>query len=683
MAEQTLESPASLHTLLQILQPLDQLLEQAIAHIQQPDLEGVTSSPPASLPADQIQPETPLGWLQQTFGLSPFDLNTIAIALAPELDRRYETLYATLQNDNRYRRPTVDLVLNLLCPTATERLSRRIHFDSQAPLLKHQLMDLIPDPAQVQPTLLAHSLKLDAQVLRLLLEQPGLDDYLAKHCQLTWLTPPSETITLSPDLLEPLTQLVTEDWTAGTPLTLYFQGTDRPKKRHTAAALASTLNVPLLTTDLAQLLDTPNTLISTLKSLFRAAWFQATLLYIDNLDTLHTPEHSRLYPQLLPILAHHPGITILSGTQPWQPSADSLLNSLPITFPPLTTHQRRTHWQTQLAAANLSIDPAALTTLSTRFRLTPTQITNTLLQTQTRTRLLSHSHSPTPPLPHSLHTIACAQTPILPTLARRLSPKHTWDDLILPPTQKTQLREICNQAKYHHLVWEEWGFEDKLSLGRGLTVLFSGLPGTGKTMAAGVIAKELQLDLYQIDLSQIISKYIGETEKNLNRIFTAAANANAILLFDEADALFGKRSDVKDAHDRYANIEVGYLLQKMEEYEGVAILTTNLRDSLDKAFVRRLRFIVEFPFPNYEQRYQIWSQIWPQATKCSPDLDLVMLARKCELAGGNIRNIALAAAFLAADDGGMVGMDHVIRAAQREYQKMGKVLMGKELAQWS
>ncbi|AOY79275.2 ATP-binding protein [Moorena producens JHB] len=215
----------------------------------------------------------------------------------------------------------------------------------------------------------------------------------------------------------------------------------------------------------------------------------------------------------------------------------------------------------------------------------------------------------------------------------------------------------------------------------GLTVLFSGSPGTGKTMAAEVIAHDLQLDLYKIDLSQIVSKYIGDTEKNLNRIFTAATNSNAILLFDEADALFGKRSEVQDARDRYANIEVGYLLQKMEEYEGIAILTTNFRSNMDEAFERRLRFIIEFPLPDAKNRHLIWQRIFPKTAPCSPDLDLEFL-ENLEITGANILNIALTAAFLAADDGGVIEMVHLIRAMRREYQKMGQILRDNDLGQY-
>jgi SpoVK/Ycf46/Vps4 family AAA+-type ATPase len=236
-----------------------------------------------------------------------------------------------------------------------------------------------------------------------------------------------------------------------------------------------------------------------------------------------------------------------------------------------------------------------------------------------------------------------------------------------------QLREICDYVKYRPVVFEKWGFDRKISMGKGLNVLFCGPSGTGKTMAAEIMSRELGFDLYKIDLSTLISKYIGETEKNLSRIFREAESSNAILFFDEADALFGKRSEVRDSHDRYANIEISYLLQKMEAYDGMVILATNLRKNMDDAFVRRMHFAVEFPFPGYPERRRIWQQIWPSELPQGTDLDLDVMAHQLEVAGGNIRNIALAAAFLAAADGQVVRMDHIAHAARREYQKMGKI----------
>ena len=257
---------------------------------------------------------------------------------------------------------------------------------------------------------------------------------------------------------------------------------------------------------------------------------------------------------------------------------------------------------------------------------------------------------------------------------------YGWADLVLPAEIAGQLREICCRVTRRHQVMGEWGFERKLSGCRGMNALFHGLSGTGKTMAAEVIAYELGLDLYKIDLAGVVSKYIGETEKNLDRIFTAAADANAILFFDEADALFGKRSEVRDSHDRYANLEVSYLLQKMEEYEGISILSTNLRQNLDEAFLRRLTFTISFPFPDEVCRQRIWESIWPAATPMRRDVDAEWLALRFVLSGGNIRNVAVAAAFLAAEDEVAVGLEHVLRAVRAEFQKMGKTLSAAELA---
>jgi hypothetical protein len=266
--------------------------------------------------------------------------------------------------------------------------------------------------------------------------------------------------------------------------------------------------------------------------------------------------------------------------------------------------------------------------------------------------------------------------PRLDHLAQRIAVAAGWDDLVLPPMQRQMLADIVVQVRQRARVYEEWGFAARGSRGLGVSALFAGVSGTGKTMAAEVLAGLLDLDLYRIDLSSVVSKYIGETEKNLRQVFDAAEEAAAILLFDEADAIFGKRSEVKDSHDRYANMEVSYLLQRMEAYRGLAILTTNMKNALDPAFLRRLRFVVQFPYPEAAQRAAIWSRIFPPATP-TEGLDWQRLSR-LNVAGGNIRNIALNAAFLAAEAGGPVRMIEILRAARGEYGKMERP-MGREL----
>jgi SpoVK/Ycf46/Vps4 family AAA+-type ATPase len=270
--------------------------------------------------------------------------------------------------------------------------------------------------------------------------------------------------------------------------------------------------------------------------------------------------------------------------------------------------------------------------------------------------------------------------PKMEDLAQRIVPAATWDDLVLPEQPQQMLLQLAAQVRYRMQVYETWGFSDKGRRGLGVSALFTGESGTGKTLAAEVVAHDLGLDVYRIDLSAVVSKYIGETEKNLRQVFDAAEEGGVLLLFDEADALFGKRADVKDSHDRYANIEVGYLLQRMEAYQGVAILTTNLKSSLDKAFQRRLRFTVNFPFPDAAQREAIWSKAFPAATP-TRDLDLQKLAQ-LKVTGGNIRNIALNAAFLAARAGTPVDMASLAEAAELEAHKVERPLTGAELRGW-
>ncbi|MBL0011649.1 MAG: ATP-binding protein [Nitrosomonas sp.] len=266
-------------------------------------------------------------------------------------------------------------------------------------------------------------------------------------------------------------------------------------------------------------------------------------------------------------------------------------------------------------------------------------------------------------------------------LATRIAAKAEWEQLVLPPEQKALLRQITDQVAQRNRVYDTWGFREKMNRGLGINALFAGESGTGKTMAAEVIANELQLDLFRIDLSAVVNKYIGETEKNLRKLFDAAEDSGAILFFDEADALFGKRSEVKDSHDRYANIEINYLLQRMESYRGLAILATNMKSALDKAFMRRLRFIVDFPIPGIEERKEIWRKVFPPDTPVDQVLDYQRLAA-LNMTGGSIQNVALNAAFLAAQDGGRVTMPLVLNAARTELRKWSVPRKNRIFAGW-
>lgn len=267
--------------------------------------------------------------------------------------------------------------------------------------------------------------------------------------------------------------------------------------------------------------------------------------------------------------------------------------------------------------------------------------------------------------------------------AQRIESKFTLDDLVLPDEEKSQIREACAHIKYRHLVYDKWNFESRLSYGKGLTVLFAGPPGTGKTMAATIMARELGLPAYRVDISRVMSKYIGETEKSLGEIFDIAQQSNAILFFDETDALFGKRSEIKDSHDKYANVETSFLLQRLESFDGVVLMSTNLLQNIDDAFMRRISYIVNFPFPDASRRLELWKKMFPPEMPVDGELDLEYLASQFELSGALIKNTVMSAAFLAADEGEAVNMRHILRAVRKQLSKQGRVLLREDLGKYS
>jgi hypothetical protein len=333
--------------------------------------------------------------------------------------------------------------------------------------------------------------------------------------------------------------------------------------------------------------------------------------------------------------------------------------------PPPTYAERQQAW-TDLTGVEDTRDVAA------KFRLSMGQI----VEAAEVARLAAGARGEPRPVPSDLDLGSRqASSSRLGELASRLPPGYKWEDLVVPERQLELLQSISAYLRHRDRVLSDWGYDRSVARTQGLKVLFAGESGTGKTMAAQVLAAELGLEIFRVDLATIVSKYIGETEKNLDRIFGAADGSNAILFFDEADALFGKRSEISDSHDRYANIEVAYLLQKMEGYAGAVILATNYRRNIDDAFVRRLDFVIDFPFPEVEDRKRIWRLLLPEEAPLGEDLDIDFLATQFKLSGGSIRNCSLSAAFQAADDDGVIGMRHLVRAVALEYGKQGRLTL--------
>jgi ATP-dependent 26S proteasome regulatory subunit len=608
-----------------------------------------------------------LAQLASRFGLSRFVLDVLVIALAPEIDLRYERLYAYLHDDVTRKRPSVDLALHLACRSLAARIAARAAFDGAAPLVHHRLVHVLADPAQ--PPLLARSLKVDDRVIDWLHGSDRLEPTLARHAH---RTTPTRAIA---DLVVPTAVADRLARVARTPSILYLHGAPGVGKRTAAEAIARIQHRDVITVDLASVLALPDDAAEPIiRAAAREAQLVDALLCYEAADRVLTGDRPLSRAALLDVLVRAPLPIVLAGETAWDPSdtlRDRPVVRVEIPLPDAAAQERL--WRDALAPDALAPD-VELAALAGRIRLSGGQITDAVTTARGLARLRSDDAAPAIAMADLDEACRRHAWRRFGSLARRIPARPTWDDLVLPGDRIARLRELCDHARHRALVLERWGFDRKLPNGKGLGLLFTGAPGTGKTFAASVIAAELGLDLYQIDLASVVSKWIGETEKHLSKIFDEAERGHGVLLFDEADALFGKRSEIHDAHDRYANLETSYLLQRMEAYEGIVILASNFRRNLDEAFVRRLRFIIEFPLPDERERLRIWERIWPPEVPRAADVDLGYLARRFELAGAFIRNIALAASFLAAGDGQPVGQRHLLHAARREYQKIGKMI---------
>lgn len=637
--------------------------------------------------------ELRLHTLSELFNLDPFEIDVLLIGLAPELDLKYEKMYSYLQNDVTRKRPGVDLVLNLLCPTIEAKLNAREYFSPASPLLKNNLIHYtgneINGSQEGQKSLISASIKVDERIINFLLGFDELDSRIMGFSYPVKTKKSFEAFILPEDLKSRLTDSVNWHIRNKIPLKGIFKGPYGSGKKTAAKAACGEVGINLLIIDSKAFLENRSFEITGL--VLREALLQNSALYFEDFDVLLADKEAEpSLRNLFRSLKSFPSWVFLAGngsSEQKEGFKENFMNSLisngflPFSFPCPSYLLRKKLWKACLEENNIVAENVDLNGLSNKFRFTGGQIKDAV---STAKEIAKAKNPDFPALSAEILYEGCKarSNQRLSNLAIKINPNYSWEDIVLPKDTMEQLKEVCGFVKYRGIVYSDWGFEKKLSLGKGLNVLFSGPSGTGKTMAAEILAREIQLDLYKIDISSIVSKYIGETEKNLNKIFKEAEMSNAILFFDEADALFGKRSEVKDAHDRYANIETAYLLQKMEEHEGTVILASNFRKNMDDAFLRRLHFTVEFPLPDEKSRELIWKHTFPAETPLGEELDFSFLS-KFKLTGGNIKNIALSASFLAAGGSGKVGMEHIIRATKREYQKIGKLFTEADFGEYS
>ena len=619
--------------------------------------------------------------LKQLFQLSAFDIDVLLVCLLPEIDLKYQQVYAYMQDDVTQKSPTVNLVLELLCNTLPEMLEHRNAFLPEASLTRNQLIYLHEDRYLKLTPLLNKSLQIDERIISYLLEITRIDPRLLPFTQLLIPGLSLEEIVLPEETKQFFDTLVKQCENAPV---CHLYGDNGTGKKATAEAVCSELGIPMLDVDLNRILMKEGQLDTLIPIIIREGLLHNATLYLEGFDMLLPDEEGNINvgTNLLAGLIKYPHWIFVASNQEWRPKETWLDRPfVSVEFPVPSYTLRKQLWEKYWDASTNIENDIDFGDFASKFRLTGGQIYNVSINARNLARLRrSEKQALTSQDISSLCRDESSE--ILNNMARKIQPKYRWKDIILPLDLYEQLREIYSCVQHYYRVYSDWGFDRKLSLGKGLHVLFSGPSGTGKTMAAEILAHELQLDLYKIDVSQVVSKYIGETEKNLDRIFKEGQTSNSILFFDEADAIFGKRSEVKDAHDRYANIEIAYLLQKMDEYEGMVILATNFRKNIDDAFSRRMHFTLEFPIPEEADRNRIWNSIFPPEAPLDNDIDFTFIARQFRITGGNIKNIALSAAFLAAQNGNIINMNNIIRATKREYQKMGKLCTQDEFAEY-
>lgn len=601
----------------------------------------------------------PLESLMRSFGLNPFERDALLLCFAVEEDPSFATLCAYLQDDMNARYATPNLTLSLLCDAEEQQWVARFAFLPSAPLQRFQLITFGDGSTSHS----SRPLRIDGRIADCIRGINRFDE------RLVHLLRPIQSLSTAGTHRELIDQLVRwAESTAGQPWPpFHLTGPVGAGKEVLAKEFCARVGLQLYTFDARRLPVQETERYQLFHVIEREAVLSRFALYVDT-DDLDLSDRSQTVA-IRDWLERYGGVLFIGGRDRWQFQRQVLHVAVP---KPNAAAQYEL-WTRALQGVANSVN-GQLDTIVQQFDLGPSAITQTVASAMAKTRSRPGECMVTA---EDLWQACREQVGWqLGGLAQRVTPCYTWTDIVLPDDLMHQLREIADQVASRALVYERWGFGARLPRGRGISALFSGPSGTGKTMAAEILANHLQLDLYRIDLAGVVSKYIGETEKNLRNVFDAAEQSGAILFFDEADALFGKRSEVRDSHDRYANIEVNYLLQRMEDYRGLAILCTNRRSALDRSFLRRLRFLVEFPFPDGENRRLIWQKVFPPQAPLAA-LDLSALSR-LEITGGNIRNIALNAAFLAAGERSDIHMEHVLHAARREYVKIDKLMTESE-----
>ncbi|MBC5659203.1 ATP-binding protein [Anaerosacchariphilus sp. NSJ-68] len=609
-------------------------------------------------------------YLFRVLELTEFETYLAVVALACELDHELALAVGYLNEQTGIRVPTLNLCLRMYTGDEAERLrllQRCLRDWENLGLIFGDLQEVslgaeraVPDGFQEL------ALKLDYRIVSYLENYEQEDAALGGILQ---REPEGEQ--QKPLIQERLTEGLEALYDHGA-RSFYLRGEPGSGRKLQAGALCRRKRLPILFVDSRKLPLEEEALKRTLRRIMREALLQggAALCICDlEEDTGEEKVDLGRTEQILEGLRTWKGVLIFTGTAEWNRRIRSGRVIRKVTIPESTTEERILLWK-HFLGKELWPEGLNLEYLADKYRLAPGQIRESVQEYEDR--LLMEGS-----IPKEQYLLEACRSQLEHRLGKdavRIPVHYRWEDLVLPESQKKLLKDACDQVKLHHQIYHRWGFEEKLAYGRGVSMIFYGPPGTGKTMGAQVIAGELAMELYKVDMSGILSKYVGESEKKLGNIFEQARKSQSILFFDEADVLFGKRTDQKDSNDKYANAGTAYLLQKIEEYEGIIILATNFLQNFDNAFLRRFKFIIEFPFTDVPRRKEIWERVFPADTP-REELDYEYLAREFQFSGSQIKNVAVAAAFLAAGEGVPVHMRHVLTGVKREMAKTGKTLL--------
>ena len=622
----------------------------------------------------------PLEYICRRFGLGELERHLIMMAWAPELDAQFERVFCLLQDDYGLKMPTIDLCVRILTLDPKERILLQQRIVERFQVLGSFFDDFreaaLGSQNEAKASFLSLPLKLNGRILLFLRDILSMDESLKEFVTLSMPGDALQPLVIRKDQTKALKRLVEN--TSGRRF-LYLWGEKGAGKKLLVRHFCRESGRPLLIVHTRRLLQ-ENQAEEKIKNLIRESELKgnAWLLFADT-EVPEEEEGRNLLEELLWMLRDFSGIPIFTGREAFHGvSGTGGRSCLEFKVEKTDSGERAALWQAFLPEAEWP-NGLSVSALADKYILSPGGIYRSAEEARQQ-KLIGGAEEITDKMLFS----ACQRQMVhkLGQDALRVHSPYVWEDLILPDSQKKLLRDACDQVGYQKQIYQDWGFEQKVAYGRGVSMIFYGPPGTGKTMGAQVMANELNLELYKVNMAGVMSRYVGESEKKLDQIFEQGKKSQSILFFDEADVLFGKRSETKDAQDKYANASTAYLLQKVEEYEGILILATNFLQNFDNAFCRRFKFIIEFPFPDAERRLEIWNHVFPRELRYEEEIDTGWLAEEFNFSGSQIKNIVVTASFLAAGEKTGLAMRHILTAVKREQLKVGKHMIASDFGRY-